>query len=187
MKERIMNASPLWALAALGLFINVSCARVAVAPPPAPLEEAPVVPAPATTPAPEPLPKAEPKVELPAPVVLDGNVLKFVKSNWKLVPQGQVVVEQAAEWLRLHGPGITLAVTGYSSKGGGSSSQNLEASRHRAEFVAKALIKAGVSSDKIFVRGRGAADPCASNATHAGRLKNERVEVSFHHGEGIPK
>jgi OOP family OmpA-OmpF porin len=187
MKGNIMKASPLLALAALGLFLNAGCTPVAVAPPPAPPQEAPVVAVPAPAPAPEPLPKAEPKVELPAPVVLDGNVLKFVKSNWKLGPQAQVAIEQAAEWTRLHGPGISLAVTGYSSKGGGSSAQNLEVSRHRAEFVAQALIKAGVSSDKIFVRGRGADDPCASNATHAGRLKNERVEVAFLHGEGIPK
>ena len=182
-----MKASPFLALASLGLFTNISCAPVAtVAPPPAPPVETPVAVVPAPAPAPEPLPKAEPRVELPAPVVLDGNVLKFTKSNWVLGAQGQVVIEQAAEWIRLHGPGISVAVTGYSSKGGGSSAQNLEVSRHRAEFVAKALIKAGVSSDKIFVRGRGADDPCASNATHAGRLKNERVQVSFQ-GGGIPK
>jgi outer membrane protein OmpA-like peptidoglycan-associated protein len=111
-------------------------------------------------------------------VVLDGSVLRHTTAGWKLEPQGQAAIHRAAEWIRAHGPGTALIVTGYSSSTG-TPAQNLAVSRHRAEFVAQAFTKEGVPSAKITVQGRGAENAVASNATRGGRLKNERVEVSF--------
>jgi OOP family OmpA-OmpF porin len=133
---------------------------------------------PAPAPEPAPLSQPETKPALPATVVLDGTVLKHTTSGWKLGPRGQTAIHQAAEWIRGHGPGATLVVTGYSSSTG-TPAQNIAVSRHRAEFIAQALTKEGVSLAKITVQGRGAENAIANNATREGRLKNERVEVSF--------
>jgi outer membrane protein OmpA-like peptidoglycan-associated protein len=133
---------------------------------------------PAPEPEPAPLPQPETKPALPATVVLDGSVLRHTAAGWKLEPQGQAAIHQVAEWIRSHGPGTALIVTGFSSSTG-TQAQNLAVSRHRAEFIAQALTKEGVPSARITVKGRGAEIAVASNATRAGRLKNERVEVSF--------
>lgn len=171
------------ALVALCLSGTAGCtpASTAVqAPGPVPAQSpAPTAAAPsAPEPNPAPLPTSETKPELPATVVLDGSVLKHTAAGWKLEPLGQAAIRQAAEWIRVHGSVATLIVTGYSSSTG-TPAQNLAVSRHRAEFVAHALTSEGLSPQKITVQGRGAENPVASNATKGGRLKNERVEVSF--------
>ena len=177
--------STLLALAAFSLSGLAGCTPAATtvqpsspaqAPTPAPAMAA--APAPAPAPEPVPLPKHETNPELPATVVLDGTVLKHTSAGWKLGPQGQTLIHRAAEWIRAHGPGAALVVTGYSSSTG-TPAQNLAASRHRAEFIAQALTSEGVSPARITVQGRGAENAIASNATREGRLKNERVEVSF--------
>ena len=173
----------LLALAALGLSGTAGCTHATTAvQSPGPVPAQPPVPSMAATSAPEPipapLPQPETKPELPATVVLDGSVLRHTTAGWKLEPQGQAAIHQVAEWVRAHSSGTALIVTGYSSSSG-TPTQNLAVSRHRAEFIAQALTKEGVPSAKIMVKGRGAENAVASNATRGGRLKNERVEVSF--------
>jgi outer membrane protein OmpA-like peptidoglycan-associated protein len=170
-------------LAAFSLFGLAGCTPAATTVQSASTAQAPnPAPAMAATPAPEPkpapLPQPETKPELPATVVLDGTVLKHTTAGWKLGPQGRTAIHQAAVWIRAQGPGATLVVTGYSSSTG-TPAQNLAVSRHRAEFIAQALNNEGVALGKITVQGRGAEKAIASNATREGRLKNERVEVSF--------
>jgi len=74
--------------------------------------------------------------------------------------------------------GITGSGCIYSSSTG-TPAQNLAVCRHRADFVAHALTSAGVAPGKIPMQARGAENAVASNATRGGRLKHERVEVSF--------
>ena len=148
--------------------------------------------APAAAPPAAPPAAAPPRLEppsvaelppLPAKTVLDGTVLKFVPGGgWRLTPAGKDEIHRLASLAKSLGPGVKLVLTGYSSATG-TKAQNLAVSRHRAEFVAKALAAEGVSMDLISVQGLGADDSVASNATQEGRLKNQRVEVAFQRAE----
>jgi outer membrane protein OmpA-like peptidoglycan-associated protein len=120
----------------------------------------------------------EVKPVLPAKVILDGSVLIYSPGGWRLEPSGRKAIQQIVDELHSLGPGFTLVVTGYSSSTG-TAARKLALSKQRAEFVAKALTSAHVPHEMITVRGLGAENPIASNATKDGRLKNQRVEVEF--------
>ncbi|OMG75197.1 type IVB secretion system protein IcmH/DotU [Burkholderia ubonensis] len=55
---------------------------------------------------------------------------------------------------------------------------NKELSEARAWHVTRILLAAGVPGDRIDTRGKGDADPVASNGTPMGRTKNRRVEIT---------
>jgi OOP family OmpA-OmpF porin len=59
----------------------------------------------------------------------------------------------------------------------GDPSTSLPLSQQRAEAVKAALVKLGVSADRIISRGYGETRPLASNSTSAGRIANRRVEI----------
>ncbi|MFT5893729.1 MAG: outer membrane protein OmpA-like peptidoglycan-associated protein [bacterium] len=59
----------------------------------------------------------------------------------------------------------------------GSKKQNLSLSRDRAFAVQEALVKAGISAQRLAVRGVGESDPVASNELESGRRLNRRVDV----------
>ncbi|NGZ59532.1 MAG: hypothetical protein CV081_03375 [Nitrospira sp. LK265] len=54
---------------------------------------------------------------------------------------------------------------------------NTELSRARAEHAGKALIKGGVSADRVRTVGYADSQPIATNDTEEGRSKNRRVEI----------
>jgi outer membrane protein OmpA-like peptidoglycan-associated protein len=146
------------------------------APPPQP-------PTPQPEPAALPAPQPAPPPSLPDKVILDGTMLKSVNGQWQLTPQGQETIRQVAGQVQSLGPEVVLLVTGYSSATG-HAAHNLVVSKHRAEFIARRLEAAGVPASRIKVRGLGQADPVASNATAAGRLRNQRVEVVYQRNPG---
>jgi OOP family OmpA-OmpF porin len=47
----------------------------------------------------------------------------------------------------------------------------------RAQAVKDYLVKLGIPSDRIFIDGKGATQPVASNKTSQGRARNRRVDV----------
>ncbi len=59
----------------------------------------------------------------------------------------------------------------------GDAATNQRISEQRALSVARVLIAAGVSAQRIVVAGYGAANPMASNASADGRDLNRRVEI----------
>ena len=181
MRPALVNSFP-QGLAALIVLAGLSCTQVATEPQtPPPATPAPT-PAPVVSHAPKPIPPAmvQPEVKpvMPAKVILDGRVLFYSPSGWKLGPQGRKAIQQIVDELHSLGSGFTLVVSGYSSSTG-TEARKLALSRQRAEFVAKALIIAHVPHETITVRGLGSENPIASNATQDGRLKNQRVEVEF--------
>jgi len=171
-------------LAVLLILGGVSCTHVENAPqaPPPAVPVTTPVPAPPASPAPAPnppesrQPAAQPS--LPEKEILDNADLTFSPGGWTLTAEGNEAIQRIAGVLRSLGPGFALLVTGYSSSTG-TRAQNLKVSRHRADFVAKALSSAGVPRDRITIRSLGSENPIASNATLKGRLKNQRVEVEF--------
>ena len=65
----------------------------------------------------------------------------------------------------------------------GSDDYNQALSERRAATVADFLVKRDALPARLFVAGRGEADPVASNATIYGRAANRRVEIILHpHG-----
>ncbi len=59
----------------------------------------------------------------------------------------------------------------------GSDGYNQRLSMRRAEAVREALIRRGISPQRLTARGRGESQPVADNRTDAGRSLNRRVEV----------
>lgn len=59
----------------------------------------------------------------------------------------------------------------------GDPSTSLPLSQRRADAVKAALVKLGVTADRIISRGFGETRPLASNSTSAGRIANRRVEI----------
>ncbi len=59
----------------------------------------------------------------------------------------------------------------------GKPASNLGLSEARAEAVAAVLRAGGVASRRMTTKGKGQADPVASNATAAGKAQNRRVEI----------
>ena len=59
----------------------------------------------------------------------------------------------------------------------GKSPDNKGLSQARAEAVAGVLGAGGVARNRMTTKGKGAADPVASNRSPAGKAKNRRVEI----------
>ena len=74
-------------------------------------------------------------------------------------------------------PRIKLLVAGHTALAG-SEEGRLNVSRNRAQTVADYLVQLGVRGrDEIEVRGYGAEQPIADNATPEGMARNRRVEI----------
>ena len=93
----------------------------------------------------------------------------------QLEPGGMRTVQKLADFLKQY-PERTVLIEGHTDSTG-SHTYNQELSDRRAYAVQMALIKYGVSSDRINARGYGETFPVASNDTFEGRQLNRRVEI----------
>jgi outer membrane protein OmpA-like peptidoglycan-associated protein len=73
-------------------------------------------------------------------------------------------------------PNRTIAVEGHTDNIG-SFEYNSHLSERRARSVSRQLVREGVPSKKVSVRGYGEGRPIATNNTKAGRARNRRVEI----------
>jgi outer membrane protein OmpA-like peptidoglycan-associated protein len=72
----------------------------------------------------------------------------------------------------------TIDVIGHADSDG-TDAYNLDLSRRRASSVASYLVQRNVLADRLYVEGRGEAEPIASNATASGKAQNRRVEITI--------
>lgn len=114
-------------------------------------------------------------------VVTLGDVL-FSSGRADLQPGGVRAAQQLAQVLKQY-PERRVLVEGFTDNVGGEA-MNQALSQRRAEAFRNALLAAGVSADRIEVRGHGEELPVADNSTAAGRQQNRRVEVLFSDGTG---
>jgi outer membrane protein OmpA-like peptidoglycan-associated protein len=95
---------------------------------------------------------------------IQGNSMKDIKTIYGILMQSEQTKVQVY--------GFTDNV--------GDPAMNLNLSDLRANSVVESLLNMGISVDRFqLVKGKGQADPVATNATAAGRAKNRRVEITL--------
>ena len=72
-------------------------------------------------------------------------------------------------------PELSFEVQGHCDNTG-SDNVNDPLSQKRAEAIVAALVKQGISMDRLTAVGKGSHSPIADNSTAEGRAKNRRVE-----------
>jgi len=103
-----------------------------------------------------------------------GDVL-FATGKADLSPGAARTIDSLADFLTKY-PDRKLRIEGHTDSTG-SAALNLDLSERRAEAVKTALLRRGISFDRIDTVGLGQSLPIASNATASGRQQNRRVEI----------
>jgi OOP family OmpA-OmpF porin len=102
--------------------------------------------------------------------------IKF-KTNSAEIVDSQTILDAVAKTLTEHPEIKHLRVQGHTDSTG-ALAYNKNLSRQRAAAVVAALVKTGVSKDRLSSAGFGPTVPIADNGTEEGRTANRRVE--FH-------
>jgi outer membrane protein OmpA-like peptidoglycan-associated protein len=71
-------------------------------------------------------------------------------------------------------PGLAVEVDGHTDLPG---AQGEATASQRADEVREALVRGGISGERVVARGMGSSHPLGSNASAAGREQNRRVEI----------
>jgi len=127
--------------------------------------------------APPPVPPAPLAVAAPAPPPAAPKVF-IIFFDWDrdaITPEGQRVIQQAADAYRAGAP-VQLQITGYTDRSG-SAGYNQRLSERRANNVAKALAALGVPPAEMVVSGRGENDNRVPTAPGVREPQNRRVEI----------
>lgn len=101
--------------------------------------------------------------------------INFDSGKSTIRSESEPILDQAAKMM-INDPGLKIRVDGHTDNIG-SASANLTLSLKRAEAVAQALIRRGVTADRLAAAGYGQALPLADNGSDSGRAKNRRVEL----------
>ncbi|WP_321872903.1 type IVB secretion system protein IcmH/DotU [Burkholderia ubonensis] len=105
----------------------------------------------------------------------------FMPGDAAVAPWGASVVASAGHEIAALSAEANVLVVGYADSvpaGAGHQGANQALSEARARQVAKILVSAGLSGQRISAIGKSDADPLADNDTKQGRARNRRVEVT---------
>lgn len=105
-----------------------------------------------------------------------GDML-FDAGRAELQPAANRTLLKLVQFLQIN-PQRRVRIEGYTDNTG-STEENRELSRARAQTVADLLIDLGIDAKRIQVVGYGADFPVAENASARGRAQNRRVEIVF--------
>lgn len=115
---------------------------------------------------------------------ISGSVL-FDTGSDILQPEGRALLHSLVQPLRVYlgEREEVLMVSGFTDSkplkpGTSRFADNLELSAQRALTVTRALVEAGLPSERVFAAAFGPQQPVASNETEAGRALNRRVEIA---------
>ncbi|MFM7658448.1 MAG: outer membrane protein OmpA [Burkholderiaceae bacterium] len=144
-------------------------------PAPAPAAPAPAEPAVVAQPAAEPAPAA---AAAPAPaaekVTFSADAF-FDFDKAVLKPEGRATLQKLVAQLKDTDIEVIVA-TGHTDWTG-SDAYNVKLSTRRAKAVKAFLVSKGIPEARVFVEGKGEANPIADNRTREGRAKNRRVDI----------
>jgi len=111
-------------------------------------------------------------------VAVNLPAVNFQFNRADLTPEGRSRVREIASIVSRQASGRKISVEGHASREkADQEAYNGQLSERRAETVADALGREGVSEKQVTSRGLGTASPIASNDSEEGRQKNRRVEV----------
>jgi outer membrane protein OmpA-like peptidoglycan-associated protein len=102
------------------------------------------------------------------------HAIQFDIGSDQLKPESMNVVKEVAAALEKQ-PVMRLVIEGHTDSTG-DATKNLDLSSRRAESVKAALVKLGISADRLTTQGFGQTRPMAPNDTPQGRAENRRVE-----------
>jgi outer membrane protein OmpA-like peptidoglycan-associated protein len=108
-------------------------------------------------------------------IVLTLQDVLFDTGRAELKSGAQRSLDQIAAFLGEH-PERQVEVEGFTDSTG-TEDYNLELSQHRADAVARAIMKRGIDSQRVRAKGYGEEFPVASNDSNGSRQLNRRVEI----------
>ncbi len=103
--------------------------------------------------------------------------LQFKADSAELLPGEEKRLDQIAEILRL-ADGAQFLIEGHTASTGYEAGE-MKLSKERADSIAAALVKRGISSERFICKGSGSKKPIASNDTAEGKALNRRVEITI--------
>lgn len=106
----------------------------------------------------------------------------FRTDKAQLQTEGLRNVDKLADFLQQY-PDYKVLVEGYTDSRG-SDAHNQDLSDRRAESVSRALLRSGITSDRVIARGYGEEYPVADNDTASSRQLNRRVEIILSDANG---
>jgi len=102
------------------------------------------------------------------------HAIQFDTASDQLRSESMNVIKEVAGALQKQ-PALKLRIDGHTDSTG-DPAKNLDLSKRRAESVKGALVKLGISADRLTTEGFGQTKPMAPNDTPQGRADNRRVE-----------
>jgi OOP family OmpA-OmpF porin len=106
--------------------------------------------------------------------VLNTQILAFAPHQSVLPVANQVVLTQAARWLKQH-PQLIVDVRGF-TEGVGNVAYNMALGQQRADAVRTFWMAQGVAKHQVRTSGMGGIQPIASNVSPQGQFYNRRLE-----------
>ncbi|MBZ9610598.1 OmpA family protein [Rheinheimera maricola] len=106
-------------------------------------------------------------------VVLHG--LHFATDSASLLAESDTALAVITDYLKTH-PGQQFYVVGHTDNSG-SHSHNMQLSKARANSILQALVKQGISMERLLAEGVGAMSPQQHNGSTDGKAANRRVEL----------
>jgi len=101
--------------------------------------------------------------------------IHFAFDSYKVNEASKVKVKEFAEFLK-QVPIYEVTIIGHTDSKG-PESYNMKLSVKRANAVRELLIKEGIDSKILKIKGMGETQPIATNKTREGRAKNRRIEA----------
>ena len=103
------------------------------------------------------------------------NNLYFDYDSDKILPTSNAEIERLSLFLKRNKQ-VNIEIIGHTDNQG-SKNYNLDLSHRRAVALMNALIRKGISTDRLTSKGMGSEAPIATNDTEEGRAQNRRVEI----------
>ena len=106
--------------------------------------------------------------------LIEGKVVEFELNSDVLTEVGKALLDEILDALEKF-PNVPIEIGGHTDNQG-TSEENLDLSRRRAETALDYLVANGQNADRFVVEGYGEEQPIASNDTADGRARNRRIE-----------